>query len=71
MFNNNNNRIRGIMDYVAVWELAPTDPLMQRIRMEYFNATGHYGSDNEVKAWYMGDDNINTPHSQPEVKPSA
>lgn len=58
-------------NYTSVWDLDPTDPFMQRIRMEYFNVTGHYGSDREIKAWYMGDDNINTPHSYKEENHSA
>lgn len=40
--------------FEAIMELEPDDPSMVEIRTAYFNATGHYGSDEEVKAWYAG-----------------
>lgn len=37
-----------------IWALSPKDPFMVLIRKTYFNSTGHYGSDDEIKFWYTG-----------------
>lgn len=64
MSHNNNNRIGGTMtDKNFIWALGPKDPIMQKLRAEYFNVTGHYGSDDEVKAWYTNEDPKNNPYS--------
>jgi hypothetical protein len=41
------------MDYTTINELEPTDPTMVSLRTEYFRVTGHYGSDQEIKDWYL------------------
>ena len=34
--------------------LPPTHPAMVSIRSTYFQITGHYGTENEIKEWYLG-----------------
>jgi hypothetical protein len=43
-----------MLSSMQIWALAPTDPYMILIRKSYFNTTGHYGSDDEIKLWYTG-----------------
>lgn len=47
-------------DYTTIWELPPDDPVMQKIRTEYFRITGHYGSEDEIKQWYISEDFVDT-----------
>lgn len=61
-----------MLDNKEIWELSPTDSFMRQIRAQYFDLTGHYGSDNEIKYWYTGVYNDNYPYSpQTEDNPSA
>jgi len=37
-----------------IWALDAKDPFMVLIRQSYFNSTGRYSSDDEIKLWYTG-----------------
>lgn len=54
-----------------IWALSPKDPIMVKIRTEYFDVTGHYGSDDEVKAWYLNDNPSNNPYSKNYKEPTS
>lgn len=55
-----------------IWNLTPTDPMMVQIRTRYFELTGHYGSEDEIKYWYTGTYMKDTPYStNPEDNSSA
>lgn len=55
------------MDFTTINELEPTDPRMVKLRKEYFRVTGHYGSDQEIKDWYLN----STTDKLDEENPSA
>jgi len=46
------------MLYDILWDLAPTHPVRQKIRTVYFSNTGHYGSEEEIKTWFITQENL-------------
>jgi len=44
------------MNFIDIWALTPDDPFRQKLRTAYFDATGNYGSEEEIKTWYEAED---------------
>ena len=55
---NNYSRLGGIMLYDILWKFAPTHPVKRQIRTAYFSATGHYGSEEEIKQWFLAQEKL-------------
>jgi hypothetical protein len=46
------------MFHKILWELNPTHPVRRQIRTAYFSATGHYGSEEEIKTWFLAQEKL-------------
>lgn len=44
---------QSVIDEKTINSLEPTDPQMVKIRTHYFDLTGHYGSEKEIKEWFL------------------